>query len=143
MQMDRFSRPVTEVFVLREGPVPPTGPELIDIVKHVSPDALADQAKLTGLAASPWPEDPVGWAIMSVGRAALEQELRGDPLRPCVQSFTAPDGLRLVVAKLIAPAKAEPTEPSPAPSRGSRRLRVLLLLLLALGVAVTVIAKFA
>jgi hypothetical protein len=66
LQLQRFGRPVQLVYILREGPIPPTIQELQKLLYQFSPDPLSADHQLIFRPVEPWVHD-----IQQVGEAKL------------------------------------------------------------------------
>jgi hypothetical protein len=71
-QIDRLNHPVVHVFVLREGPLPPSRDFVQMVLEFQVPDALEDGAKITAVPVPGWSDDPNGLAMAVVARDHLE-----------------------------------------------------------------------
>jgi hypothetical protein len=57
LQLERFGRPVQLVYIMREGPLPPTIQEVNKLLYQFSPDPLSDDHELMFGPVEPWTDD--------------------------------------------------------------------------------------
>jgi hypothetical protein len=57
LQLERFGRPVQLVYIMREGPIPPTVQEVNKLLYQFSPDPLSDDHELIFVPVEPWTDN--------------------------------------------------------------------------------------
>jgi hypothetical protein len=67
-QIAKLNHPVVHVFVLREGPLPPSRDFIQMTLEFQVPDALEDGAMIKAIPVPSWPDDPIGLALAVVAR---------------------------------------------------------------------------
>lgn len=118
-QMARHPERVVQVFIFREGPVPPDAEYMRQLLEFCSPDALEGQAELVGIPMFPWPRDIEGVAMAIL----VKRQVEGQLLRQMEEGEYAhardEEGNRVYIAKLMMPSPRRLQEPpsSRAPGR--------------------------
>jgi tetratricopeptide (TPR) repeat protein len=104
-QMARHPRPVGQVFIFREGPVPPDEKYMKGLLEIYSPDALEDDADLIGIPMFPWPDNIVEAAVNKLVELQIRDQILKGKLEEAEEAYPKDDeGNRVYVIKLMRPS---------------------------------------
>ncbi len=102
-QLRRHVRRVEQLFLFREGPLPPDVETITDLVKIVSPDAIEDDAAIFGLPVENWRANMEEFAV---GYVLYQNQRNGTDIMAHGVEFSQGrdrDGNRVAWVKLLAP----------------------------------------
>ena len=102
----RLATPLARIIIFREGPIPPDGEYIHELLEHISPDALETPGVgITAYPVSSWPDDMIDLAMAILANMEGEGKLPPGSLSSAIyMPFHDKHGIRVYIVKVPQPS---------------------------------------